>query len=93
MTCTWFSFGLQAGKMVCRAIIFGHTAKSAYGLVMSDGTNKFIGAGSGFRVQFYPLAKNSKAITDVCNIDEGTFKDNSWTAGRRLNGDEDYQGR
>ena len=73
--------------------LFGHKSKLGYGIVMTDGDNKFIGAGSGFRVQFYPIAKNSKTIIGVSNINEGVFKDGNWIAGRRLNGDENDQGR
>jgi hypothetical protein len=73
--------------------IFGHVAKSGYGIVMTDGYNKFIGAGSGFRVLFHPVQKDTKAIIGVSDIDEGAFKNGVWLAGRRLNGDEDDQGR
>ena len=73
--------------------LFGHKATLGYGLVMADGINKFIGAGSGFRVKFLPLDNISKDIIGVSNIDEGTFKDGIWLPGRRLNGDEDDQGR
>jgi hypothetical protein len=73
--------------------VFGHTAKLGYGIVMTDGPNKFIGAGSGFRVLFHPLKTDSKDIIGVSDIDEGVFKDGAWDAGRRLNGDESDQGR
>jgi beta-galactosidase GanA len=73
--------------------IFGHRAKTGYGIVMADGENKFIGAGSGFRVRFHPLNKESKAVIGVTNVDEGEFKEGKWIPGRRLNGDEDDQGR
>jgi len=73
--------------------LFGHKATLGYGLVMADGDNKFIGGGSGFRVRFFPPDKNSKDIIGIGNIDEGVFKDGIWIGGRRLNGDEDDQGR
>ena len=73
--------------------LFGHKATSGYGTVMADGMHQFIGAGAGFRVQFYPLEKDSKAIIGVSNIDEGEYKAGIWVAGRRLNGDESDQGR
>ena len=73
--------------------LFGHKATLGYGLVMADGNNKFIGAGSGFRVRFFPSDKNSKDIVGVGNIDEGVFNEGTWLPGRRLNGDEDDQGR
>ncbi len=74
--------------------IFGHRAKLGYGIVMTDdGPNKFIGAGSGFRVRFYPLEKDSKIIVGINTVDEGVFTNNTWVPGRRLNGDENDQGR
>jgi beta-galactosidase GanA len=73
--------------------LFGHTAKLGYGIVMVDGINKFIGAGSGFRVLFHPIIKSSKNIIGISNVDEGSFIDGTWIAGRRLNGDESDQGR
>lgn len=72
--------------------IFGHKAKLGYGLVMADGTDKFMGAGSGFRVRFYSK-KDSAATVGIGSVDDGTFKDGRWIKGRRLNGDEDDQGR
>src|SRR5450432_347388 len=74
--------------------IFGHKAKLGYGIVMTDdGPNKFIGAGSGFRVRFYPEVKSYKTIIGIGSVDEGMFSNNKWMAGRRLNGDENDQGR
>ena len=73
--------------------LFGHKSTLGYGIVMADSENKFTGAGSGFRVRFFPLDKDSKTIIGVGNVDEGTFKDGVWIPGRRLNGDEDDQGR
>ena len=73
--------------------LFGHKSTLGYGIVMADGENKFTGAGSGFRVRFFPLEKDSKTVIGVGNVDEGGFKDSVWIPGRRLNGDEDDQGR
>lgn len=73
--------------------LFGHKATLGYGLVMADGDHSFIGSGSGFRVRFFPGDKNSKAAVGIGGSDEGVFKDGVWIAGRRLNGDEDDQGR
>ncbi len=78
---------------ISRDELFGNKANIGYGTVMMDRNNGFIGAGSGFRVRFYPLKKDSKTITGVSAVDEGTFKDGAWIPGRRLNGDEDDQGR
>ncbi|MFT3935169.1 MAG: DUF5597 domain-containing protein [Chitinophagaceae bacterium] len=74
--------------------IFGHKAKIGYGIVMTDdGPNKFIGAGAGFRVRFFPASKEDKSIIGIGSVDEGNFVDNKWIPGRRLNGDENDQGR
>jgi hypothetical protein len=54
--------------------LFGHKSTLGYGIVMADGENKFTGAGSGFRVRFFPLEKDSKMIVGVGNVDEGTLK-------------------
>jgi len=73
--------------------LFGNKATLGYGLVMADGDHKFVGAGSGFRIKFFPLANDTKTAIGVGNIDEGIYKDGVWIPGRRLNGDEDDQGR
>lgn len=73
--------------------LFGQRAKIGYGTVMTYGNNEFIGAGSGFRIRFYPIAKDGKTNIGIANVDEGDFKNGSWVKGRRLNGDEDDQGK
>ena len=72
--------------------IFGYKSKLGYGIILTDGPNKFIGAGSGFRVRFYSKTKNTEII-GIGNVDEGTFNNGTWVPGRRLNGDENDQGR
>ncbi len=72
--------------------LFGHKSTLGYGVVMADGKDKFIGGGVGFRVKFFPLEKDSKAIIGIGSVDEGKFKDGTWIPGRRMNGDEDAQG-
>jgi hypothetical protein len=72
--------------------LFGNKAKIGYGIVMMDGPDKFIGAGSGFRVRFFSKTKKSEII-GIGSVDEGVYHDGSWIPGRRLNGDEDDQGR
>jgi len=73
--------------------LFGQRASIGYGIVMADGPDKFIGGGSGFRVRFLPSAKNSKSMIGIGGVTEGIFKNDEWVPGRRLNGDEDDQGR
>ena len=72
--------------------LFGNRANLGYGIIMADGPKKFIGAGSGFRVRFYSKTDNSKII-GIGSVDEGIFRDGAWVPGRRLNGDENDQGR
>jgi beta-galactosidase GanA len=72
--------------------LFGNKAKVGYGIVMTDGSNAFIGAGCGFRVRFYPKEEN-KDIVGIGSVDEGMFRNGVWVPGRRLNGDENDQGR
>ena len=55
--------------------LFGRRATTGYGIVMTDGANKFIGAGSGFRVQFHPLTEGGKTIIGIDHVDEGSLKD------------------
>jgi beta-galactosidase GanA len=72
--------------------LFGNKSKLGYGILMTDGPNKFIGAGSGFRVRFSTV-NNSDTIVGIGSVDEGSFKNGNWVSGRRLNGDENDQGR
>ncbi len=72
--------------------LFGHKSKLGYGIIMTDGTDQFIGAGSGFRVRLSTVTK-SDTIVGIGKVDEGVFINNKWIPGRRLNGDEDDQGR
>jgi hypothetical protein len=76
--------------------IFGTHAEAGYGLIMatgqdSTGEDEFLGAGKGFRVSFTPRSGQKAGIA---SIDEGTFSsDGKWVPGRRLNGDENDQGK
>ena len=72
--------------------IFETGAKAGYGLVIAVGRDEFLGAGSGFRVSFR-LKEPESTRLGIASIDEGTFSDGVWIPGRRLNGDENDQGR
>jgi hypothetical protein len=72
--------------------IFETEAKTGFGLVIATGPNEFLGAGSGFRIAF-SLKKSGGERVGIGSIDEGTIVDGKWTPGRRLNGDENDQGR
>jgi hypothetical protein len=58
-----------------------------YGLVISEGPDSFLLAGSGFAVVFTPDSQGPKTAA-IASIDEGRFEGGRWIPGRRLNGDE-----
>jgi uncharacterized protein DUF5597/glycosyl hydrolase family 35 len=62
-------------------------------LFISVGPDEYIVAGSGpLNVAFHPNTPGDP-IAGILSIDEGTFVDGRWVPGRRLNGDENGQGR
>jgi beta-galactosidase GanA len=72
--------------------IFETEAAAGYGIVIALGEDEFLGAGSGFRVSF-SLKAAGATRAGIGSIEEGTFSGGLWTPGRRLNGDENDQGR
>jgi beta-galactosidase GanA len=72
--------------------IFGYHAEMGYGLIIALGPDEFLGAGGGFRVTFAPDSPGP-GRAGIVSIDEGVFRGGHWLAGRRLNGDENDQGR
>ena len=66
--------------------------KTGYGLVIATGPDEFLGAGTGFCVSF-SLKAAGPAQVGIGSVDEGTFSGGVWAPGRRLNGDEDDQGK
>ncbi len=72
--------------------IFGSNAEKGFGLVIATGPNEFIGAGRGFRVKFDPRSPGP-AHAGIGYVEEGKFANSVWMPGRRLNGDENDQGR
>jgi hypothetical protein len=72
--------------------IFGFNAEEGCGIIIATGPDEFIGAGSGFRVRFKPKTLGP-AMAGIGSVDEGSFHDGIWIPGRRLNGDENDQGR
>jgi hypothetical protein len=71
--------------------IFGNHAQSGFGLIMPTGPDEFLGAGKGFRVTFTP--RSSFGHVGIAAVDEGAFVEGKWTPDRRLNGDENDQGK
>ena len=72
--------------------LFGAHAESGFGLIMATGPDEFLGAGKGFRVSFARRSSSGPQV-GIAAVDEGTFEAGKWVPGRRLNGDEDDQGK
>jgi hypothetical protein len=71
---------------------FASDATSAFGLIIATGPGQFLGAGTGFCATFSPAPSESGHV-GIGSVEEGTFSGAAWVPGRRLNGDEDEQGR
>jgi len=72
--------------------IFGTRAQTGFGLVIATGPEEFLGAGSGFRISFQ-LKDGGPVGVGIGSVEEGTLSENAWIPGRRLNGDENDQGK
>lgn len=72
--------------------IFGHTTNQGFGIVIQTGANRFLGAGSGFRVMFTPLTPGPK-YAGIGTVVQGNFLNSKWVPGLTLNGDQTDQGR
>jgi beta-galactosidase GanA len=70
--------------------IFGSHAQNGFGLIFPSGSDEFTGLGKGFRVTFTP---REGLHAGIAAVDEGSFMDGKWVPGRRLNGDENDQGK
>ncbi len=77
---------------VTRDEIFGNRAASGFGMIMAIGKDEFLGVGKGFRVTFTQRPESGPKV-GIAAIDEGVFKDGKWIPARRLNGDENDQGK
>ncbi|MGD0339130.1 MAG: DUF5597 domain-containing protein [Bacteroidota bacterium] len=62
------------------------------GMIIMLSPDEFLIAGSGIIVTFESRTDDS-AIAGIACIDEGKFVNGKWVAGRRMNGDQDHQGR
>jgi beta-galactosidase GanA len=72
--------------------IFGFNADIGYGLIIAVAPDTFIGAGSGFRVAFRATTPGAAQV-GIGTVDEVAYRNGAWIARRRLNGDENDQGR
>ena len=70
--------------------IFGSHAEQGSGCIFPSGQDAFTGVGKGFRVSFTP---RTGPHVGIAAIDEGKFVNGKWMPGRRLNGDENDQGK
>jgi beta-galactosidase GanA len=62
------------------------------GMIIMTAKDEFIIAGSGAVITFQSSSGDG-TIAGIASIDEGTFVNGKWVAGRRMNGDQDHQGR
>ena len=62
------------------------------GMIIMVAEDEFYIAGSGVVVTFQSSTDDG-TIAGIASMDEGTFVNGKWITGRRLNGDEDHQGR
>jgi hypothetical protein len=65
---------------------------SAGGIFIQTGDDEFIVAGTGIVVTFATDDKVNP-IAGILQADEGEYIDGKWAPGRRMNGDQDHQGR
>jgi len=64
----------------------------AGGIIIQLSEDEYIIAGSGLIVTFTPIDKEYP-IAGFISIDEGKYDNGKWIPGRRLNGDQNHQGR
>jgi beta-galactosidase GanA len=62
------------------------------GLIIQTGEREFIIAGTGIVVTF-SSARDAKQSVGILRADEGEYIKGKWKPGRRMNGDQDHQGR
>jgi beta-galactosidase GanA len=60
-------------------------------IIISISPDEFYVGGSGVVITFKPKNENMQA--GILRVDEGHFVNNKWEPGRRMNGDQDHQGR
>jgi beta-galactosidase GanA len=61
------------------------------GIIIALSKDEFYVGGTGLVIRF--TSRNPLLRAGIERVDEGTFTNGSWHTGRRLNGDEDHQGR
>jgi beta-galactosidase GanA len=61
------------------------------GIIIALANDEFYVGGTGMVISFKPVKDGERA--GILQVDEGVFVNGKWQPGRRLNGDEDHQGR
>lgn len=61
-------------------------------IIIQEGPGEFLVAGTGVVITFKP-EKDSTKSAGILQADEGVFEKGIWKPGRRMNGDQDHQGR
>ena len=61
-------------------------------IIIQENENDFIIAGTGVVITFTVNNSDNKSV-GILQADEGIYKDGKWIPGRRMNGDQDHQGR
>jgi len=61
-------------------------------IIIQTDENDFIIAGTGVVITFTVNNASNKSV-GILQADEGIYKDGKWIPGRRMNGDQDHQGR
>jgi len=61
------------------------------GMIIAIAGDEYYVGGTGLVITFQPKAAGMQA--GILRVEEGTFEGDKWKPGRRLNGDEDHQGR
>ena len=63
------------------------TPELGYGLAIALGPDEYVVAGTDVQVTFSPNMPGA-LVAGLLSVEEGTYVDGRWVAGRRLNGDE-----
>jgi len=80
---------LELGNYRIKVILSGgKSTTTAGGIIIQTGTDEFIVAGKSLDLFF--ISKDTSQRIGVLSVDEGIFKNDRWTALRRLNGDETH---
>jgi hypothetical protein len=61
-------------------------------IIIEEDDDEFIVAGTGVVVTFAVNGLNDKSV-GILQAEEGIYKEGKWIPGRRMNGDQDHQGR